>query len=523
MRKDFARIFQAAVCSLFFLGVVSPGFATVPETLILAVGGEEKTGYDPTNGWGRYGNPMFQSTLLKLDSDLNIVGDLATTYGQSEDGRVWTIDIRDDVKFSNGIPLTAEDVAYTFNTASKSGGLVDLVNLESAVAKGPTRVVLTLKKNDSTFFNRLVTLGIVPKSLHNADYPRNPIGSGPYVLDEWNEGQQMIVSANPYYYGHKPFFKRVVFQFTPEDTSFAAAKAGKVHVAVIPAMLARQKVPGMNVRAVRSVDNRGLMFPTVPDDGRTTPEGYPIGNDVTADLAIRQAINLAIDRKALVDGVLDGFGRPAYGVCDGLPWDNPDNVVVDNDLQAASVILDKAGWHDTNDDGIREKNGLRAEFTVIYPANRSERQYLALSVADTLGKVGIKVKVEQKPDFDEIQKVMHANVVVFGWGAHDPMELYQLYNTRFAGIEYNNAGYYSNPQVDENLEKAISARNLQEAIPFWQAAQVPVKHDVPWVWMVNLDHTYLIDNHLDVGKSQIEPHGHGWPITANIQDWRWKE
>ena len=279
----------------------------------------------------------------------------------------------------------------------------------------------------------------------------------------------------------------------------------------------------MTVHAVRSVDNRGLMFPTVPAEGKTTSKGYAIGNNVTADLAIRQAANLAIDRRMLVDGVLDGFGRPAYGVCDGLPWDNPDNVINDNDPQRAAALLDAAGWHDTDGDGIREKNGIKAEFTIIYPANRSERQYLALAVADTLKNIGIKANVEQKPDFDEIQKVMHSNVVVFGWGAHDPMELYQLYNTRFAGIEYNNSGFYSNQMVDENLEKAISSRNLEEAIPFWRAAQVPVKNDVPWVWLVNLDHTYFINDHLDVGKSQIEPHGHGWPITANIQEWRWQE
>jgi peptide/nickel transport system substrate-binding protein len=510
-------------CCTIFLGPVDWAIANSPETLILAIGGEEKTGYDPTLGWGRYGNTLFQSTLLKFDPGMKIINDLATAYNQSDDGRVWTIDIRSDVKFSNGTPLTAEDVAYTFNTAAKSGGLVDLVNLDTARAPHPTRVIFTLKKNDSTFFNRLVTLGIVPKDLHGPDYPRNPIGSGPYMLKEWNEGQQMIVVANPYYYGHKPFFKRIVFQFTPEDTSFAAAKAGKVHLAVIPAMLAKQEVPGMTLHAVRSVDNRGLMFPTVPDTGTKTSKGYTIGNNVTADPAIRQAVNLAIDRQRLVKGVLEGFGRPAYGVCDGLPWDNPNNTFKDNDTNGASTLLDQAGWTDTDGDGVREKNGLKAEFTIIYPANRSERQYLALAVADTLQHIGIKANVEQKPDFDEIQKVMHSNVVVFGWGAHDPMELYQLYNTKFAGIEYNNAGFYSNAVVDDKLEKALGARNLEEAIPFWQAAQVPVKNDVPWVWMVNLDHTYLVNSHLDIGKSQIEPHGHGWPITANIQEWRWKE
>ena len=135
LSRIFLKTLFVSISCFFFLSLQCGAFAAAPETLILAVGGENKTGYDPTTGWGRYGNPMFQSTLLKLDADLNIVKDLATIYHQSEDGRTWTINIRDDVKFSNGAQLTAEDVAYTFNTASRSGGLVDLVNLESAVAR----------------------------------------------------------------------------------------------------------------------------------------------------------------------------------------------------------------------------------------------------------------------------------------------------------------------------------------------------------------------------------------------------
>jgi peptide/nickel transport system substrate-binding protein len=215
----------------------------------------------------------------------------------------------------------------------------------------------------------------------------------------------------------------------------------------------------MTILAVRSVDNRGLMFPTVADTGKKTARGYPIGNNVTSDPAIRKAVTLAIDRQRLVDGVLEGFGRPAYGVCDNLPWDNPANAFKDNDPKGAAALLDQAGWVDADRDGIREKNGLRAEFSIIYPANRSERQYLALAVFDTLKKIGIKVSVEQKPDFDEIQKVMHSNVVVFGWGAHDPMVLCQLYNTTFAGVEYNNVGFYSNPLVDESISAMGSWRS----------------------------------------------------------------
>ena len=511
---------------MFFCSVLhSP--ASAKDTLTLAIQGEPDDGYDPTLGWGRYGNPLFQSTLLKRDENMNIVKDLATEYVLSEDGLTWTVTIREDVKFSDGTPLTAEDVAYTFNTAAQAGGKVDLIKLDKAEATGEFEVVFTLKQIDSTFINRFISLGIVPKATHGPEYARKPIGSGPYVMVEWNEGQQMIAEANPLYYDGVPYFKRLVFLFTDEDTSFAAAKAGELDIVVVPQILAVQEIPGMKLHSVKSVDNRGLMFPMVPFEGKTTAEGMPIGNNVTCDLAIRQAVNVAVDRKMLVQGVLEGFGRPAFGACDGLPWDSPDNTFTDGDLDAARKILADAGWKDTDGDGIVEKDGLKAEFTIIYPATRSVRQYLALACGDTLKKIGINAKVEGKRSWDEIKQLMHSQVIVFGWGSHDPIEMYHLYSSHHAGDGWNNTGFYTNPKVDEYLDQAMTSKSYEESLEYWKKAQwdgeigCNAKGDAPWAWLVNLDHTYFISEHLDVGTSQIEPHGHGWPITANIHKWTW--
>lgn len=498
-----------------------------PETLMLAIKGEPSEGYDPILGWGLYGNPLFQSTLLRRNEQLKVVPSLATHYTLSENGLKWLISIRKDAVFSDGTPLTAEDVAFTFRTAKTSGGKVDLAHLGDVEVTGKYSLTFHLTERDTTFINRLITLGIVPRHAYNSSYGRKPIGSGPYMMTEWTEGQQMVAEANPYYYGNAPFFKRIVFLFTDEDTSFAAARAGKVHMVVVPQSLARQQLPNMVLHTVKSVDNRGLLFPTVPDTGLKTDKGYPIGNDVTADPAIRKAVNLALDRRAMVEGILEGYGRPAYGVCDGLPWDNPANVIDDNDITGAIKILEEAEWRDIDGDGFREKDGLPAEFTIIYPASRSVRQYLALACADMLKKIGIRARVEGRNNFDEIKKVMHRDVVVFGWGSHDPIELYHLYNSKHAGTGYNNAGFYKNPAVDSNLERALAAGNFDESLQFWKAAQWDGKTgvnghgDAAWAWLVNLDHTYFVHKNLDIGTSQVEPHGHGWPITANIEKWKW--
>jgi len=493
--------------------------------LVLALKGEPADGFDPVMGWGRYGNPLFHSTLLARDNDLNIVNDLAIDYKISQDKKVWTISIRKDVKFSNGIALTAKDVAFTFNQAAKAGGTADLSSLERAVVSSPYTLELHLKKQDSTFVNRLITLGIVPENSYTKDYGRTPVGSGPFVLKSWVEGEQMIAEANPLYYGRKPYFKRLVFLYAKEDTMLAAAKAGKLDMVVVPPHLGKQSIKGMHVHSVKSVDNRGLMFSMVPDRGEKSETGIPVGNNVTSDLAIRKAINMAIDRDALVEGVLEGFGRPAYFVCDSLPWDSPDNRLQDRNMRGAKDLLARAGWKDLNGDGILEKNGVNARFNLVYPSDRTVRQGLALAVSDMLKPLGIRVDVQGK-SWDEIKHRMHSDVILFGWGSHDPMEMYYLYHSGLVGQEYYNAGFYANKKVDNYLDKAVSADTLEASLEYWKKAQwdgktgCGPKGDAPWAWLVNLDHVYFIRNGLDIGKSRIEPHGHGWPITANISEWK---
>ena len=517
-----------AVLALVVAGCSPSGNGGVSDTasdeLVLAIGGEPDEGFDPTTGWGRYGSPLFQSTLLRRDNDLKIVNDLATGYEVSEDGLVWTVGLRDDAKFSDGEPLTAEDVVYTFTAAAESGSVIDLSVMEKVEALGENTVVFTLKRAQSTFINILIHTGIVPKHVHGPGYAENPLGSGPYKFVQWDKGQQLIVEANPEYYGQKPFFKKITFLFLGEDGAFAAAKAGQVDVAAVPAALADQKVNGMRMEAVESIDNRGILFPFVKAGGETN-EGYPVGNDVTADVAIRRAVNVALDRQALVEGVLNGYGTPAYSVSDRMPWWNPESVISDGDLEGARAILAEAGWEDTDGDGVVEKGGLKAELSLYYPASDQLRQSLAITVADMLKPLGILFHVEGK-SWDDIKAKMYSNPVLFGWGSHDPLELYNLYSSTTKGIGWYNTGYYGNPTVDAYMEQALAATSDEEAMAFWQKAQwdgetgLSARGDAPWAWLVNLNHTYFVRDGLDIGKQRVHPHGHGWPVTDNILEWR---
>jgi len=498
-----------------------------PSELRLAIGGEPEDGFDPTLGWGRYGSPLFQSTLLRRDADLALVEDLATGYEVSDDGLVYTVTLRDDARFTDGEPVTAEDVAYTFTTAATQGGLTDVTVLADAVAVDERTVELRLSQPQSTFVNRLVTLGIVPAHAHGPDYGRRPVGSGPYRLERWDEGQQLIAVRNPDYYGEQPAFERVVFQFAGEDGNLAAARAGEVQVAAVPPALAVAEVPGMRLVDVASVDNRGISFPYPPAEGRTDGEGDPIGNAVTSDLAVRRAVNVAIDRAALVDGILEGYGSPATGPVDGLPWYNPDAAIAYADPEGAARLLEDAGWRDGDGDGVRERDGVRAAFTILYPSDDTVRQGLALAVADMLAPVGLAVTPEGA-GWDQIERRMHTDPVVFGWGSHDQIEMYNLHHSRLAGTGFANPGHFADEAVDSHLDLALGATDLEEADVHWRAAQLDDRGDgfsapaeAAWAWLVNLDHTYLVDECLDVGDPQVEPHGHGYPITAGITSWRW--
>ena len=485
---------------------------------------EPEAGFDPVYGWGageHVHEPLIQSTLTTTTADLKIGMDLAVDYSVSEDGLLWTVTIRDDAYFTDGEKLTASDVAFTYNLCAENSSVNDFTMLESAVAVDDVTVEFHMNRPFSIWPYTMAVVGIVPEHAYDENYGSNPIGSGRYILKQWDRGQQVILEANPDYYGGEVKMKRVTVLFMEEDAALAAAMAGQVDVAHTAASYADQTLEGYGLMRAESVDNRGINLPTA---AAHEEDGVTVGNNVTSDIAIRRAINIGIDREEMIENVLNGYGTPAYSVCDKLPWYNAASEVA-YDPEEAVRILEEAGWKEGKD-GIREKNGGRAAFTLMYQPDDSVRQALAADLANQCARLGIEVTL-QGAGWDVAYTNALSQPLVWGWGAHTPMELYNIYHTA-EGSGSARYSPYSNETVDRYMDEALAADSLEEAYGLWQKAQwdggtgVTQEGDIPWVWLCNVDHLYFVRNGLQIAEQKIHPHGHGWSLVNNVDQWEWR-
>ncbi len=503
---------------------------SVPEseqdTVIVAMSpeAEPESGFDPVYGWGageHVHEPLIQSTLTVTDENLEIGYDLATEMECSEDGLTWTVKIRTDAYFSDGEKLTAQDVAFTYNQLRDSSSVNDFTMLESAEAVDESTVVFHMNRPYSIWPYTMAVAGIVPEHAYDETYGQHPIGSGRYLLTQWDQGQQVILDANPDYYGEAPEMERVVIVFMEEDAALAAAMAGQVDVAYTAASYAEQEVPGYSLFSCETVDNRGFNLPAV--ERQTLEDGTVIGNDFTANVNVRRAINIGIDRQELIDHVLNGHGTPAYSVCDKMPW-YYEGSQVEYNLEEAQALLDEAGWK-IGEDGIREKNGVKASLEIAYPAGDSVRQAIAADCANQLKELGIDA-TSRGVGWDEAYTLALSEPLMWGWGAHTPMELYNIYHTN-ADTGLAEYSPYASETVDEYMDQALEADSLEESYELWKKAQwdgesgITQEGDIPWIWLVNIDHLYFVRDGLEIAPQKLHPHGHGWSIVNNVDQWSW--
>lgn len=522
MDKKYMIIGIVAVIAVIAIAAFAMGSGSsqrADDELVMAVsvhGGEPEAGFDPLAEWGIGTEPLIQSTLLKKDANGTIINDLATNYTVSSDLKEYDVTIRDDVKFTDDTKLTAKDVAFTYNKA-KENGVVDLDNVKEINAVDDTHVKFVLNKTDSTFIHKLTQVGIVPEATYNNEtYGEHPVGSGPYKLSQWDKGQQAIFEVNENYYGKKPYYKKITNLFMEPDAAFAAAKNGEVDVVEVPLSYSNESIEGMHQVVYPSVDVRYIGLPV--NNETTNADGVIVGNNITADPAIREAISIGINRQGMVEGAYNGLGNVSYtGISKLLPFAS-NATIEDGKVDEAKQILEQAGWKDTDGDGIREKDGKKASFEIDYASSDSTRQAVALQFSEQVKQLGIEATPEGKT-WDEMDSTKFNQPIVWGGGSSDPYQLYKFYDSEVAATGYSNPAAYNNSEVDNLINSAMENSDINASYSTW--SQVPDKalNDNPYIWVGTLDYLFFVNDTVDMSDATHTIYPHGGDVWGNIYDW----
>lgn len=484
---------------------------------------------DPVKGAMSYGYSFTNCALLRVSPDSKYEGDMATEWSISDDALVYTYKLRENVKFSDGSAFTADDVVFTYTTVKENQAHnenVDLTKLASVKALDDYTVEFTLSEPYSPFLDATACLGIVPSDSYDSKkFDQYPIGTGAWVVTQYDSNQQIIVKANENYYEGAPAIKKVTFVSMNSEAAFSNAKSGQLDIVMIGPNYTSEKVAHMTAERFATMDIRMINLPVLKEQTlkNSTGKEIKVGNNVTSDINVRKALAIGIDRQTIIDHAFNGVGQPAVSFTANLQWANTDTYQ-DNRTEEAAALLQDAGWVDTDGDGIREKNGIKCEFDVYAPGSDNERFLLANAVAEDALKLGVKINVKTA-SWDEVANLQSTSGIVWGWGQYSPTVLNSLFNSQlFLKGAYDNVSGYANPQVDADIQKAFTSTTHDGAVAAWKAVQATANQDYPYLYIVNIEHCYLVKDSLDLSlDTQIaHPHGHGSPIICNMKDWDYK-
>ena len=346
-------------------------------------------------------------------------------------GSPGTVKIRDDVRFTDGEPLTAEDVAFTYNTLKDTSSVNDFTMLKEAVAVDDTTVEFHMNRPYSIWPYTMAITGIVPEHAYGPDYGQKPIGSGRYILKQWDKGQQVIFEANPDYYGEAPRMKKVTVLFMEEDAAYAAAHVrpggSGLHFG---GLLGPDHGRLISCFPVRRWTTGALIF-RLCRPGRPMKTEFPLEMISPVDVRVRRAINLAIDRQAMIDHVLNGHGTTAYSVCDKMPWYSKDSeAALRSPRRRSGFWMKPDGRQERTGSGKRMERRLDSQCFTPQEI-RSARPFQRIRPT-SWQRLGIHVTVEGV-GWDTAYDRAQSEPLMWGWGAHTPMELYNIYHTRPGG------------------------------------------------------------------------------------------
>ncbi|MEU5052984.1 ABC transporter substrate-binding protein [Streptomyces sp. NPDC021096] len=511
----------AAACSA--PGSGGEGAGGGKESLVVGLANEPET-LSPLLGYGKDGNSKIFDGLLRRDAAMKLQPALAAELPKvADDGRTYTYKLRQGVKFSDGKPFSAKDVVFTYRTIldekTNNAAKGELDAIDKVTAEGDDTVVFALKYPYAAFAERTV-LPIAPEhaakgqDVNTGSFNTAPIGTGPYVLTGWSKGEKLTFKANPTYWRGEPKVKKLTMAIIKDDDVRATRlRSGDLDGAILPPNLAKgfKGDKGKLTITAKTTDFRGVTLPTA--------------NKVTGDLAVRRALDLAVDRKAMVDKLLEGAGRAGHGP---VPTDSEwfaKGTERPHDLDKARKLLDEAGWK-PGGDGIREKDGQRAAFTLWFPAGDKLREEHALAFASDAKKAGIEVKV-QSGTWEVIEPRMKDDAVLAGGGnpADPDFDLYNLLHSSLALDGFNNMAAYRNPDVDKALEEGRRSGDKAARKAAYDAVQRGLADNPGYTFLTHVDHLYVMNDSWQELTTQVEPHDHGLGAGPwwNVEDWQPKK
>ncbi len=503
-------------------------------------------------------NTKLYLALVRLHEETGeIIGEIAESWDVSDDGLTYTFHLRDDIFWSDGEPLTAEDVKYTYDaiasdlveTPRKSN--VELI--DSIEALDDYTLQVNFREIDCTALQNF-TLGVLPAHAFADDYsdimesPENSaptVTSGPFVFSEWEPDSFVTLLANPDYYLGAPNVEGWTYRiFADQSAELEAVLAGETDVytagpqfvSVIEGAIAEGEpleikkffddgytYIGFNMA---NPENPQPGWEDLDEDGEFDLDEPPLEQDphpVFSDPAVRLAISHAIDYTNIINRVVFGEGTQAVGnVLPAIEWAYNESLqpyVYDTEM--AAQILTDAGWEDTNGDGIREKDGQQLRFSLMTNAGNEVRENIAQIVKDTLEseELGFAVDLEIIEFGTVVENLLGQtfDAVIIGWtnlGSDPEDSSFWAYRNDSPGGGFNFVSYY-NEVVEENLNQARSLPGCDtgERGAMYSDIQAQILEDAPYAFL----YVPLTNTVWNTRLQGIDPQP--WQIYYNVEDW----
>jgi peptide/nickel transport system substrate-binding protein len=435
---------------------------------------------------------MLFTPLIQYDAKFNPVPWLAQSWDMTD--TAVTFHLRNDVKWHDGQPVTAEDVKFTFDLAKDTTtasliGSAYLGLVKSATVVDPYTIRFSFTAPHAQALDdfwwapipRHLLQNVPPAQLAQAPYNRAPVGSGPYKFVEWKANETLTLEANPAFpaaLGGRPRLDRVVFRIIPEATTMVTELVNGTTDVIGWTLQPDQAVQIQQQPQLTLKHFPSREFTYVAWNGTRPPFNDP---------AVRRAMGMAIDRGYLVKALMHQFAVPAAGMIPSWSPMYSEVQALPFDVNQAKAALAQAGWKDTNGDGVVEKDGKPLHFTLMVNTANRMHQDMAQVIQQELKAAGAQVDVRTQ-EFQTMLRQYKArdyDAVIANWTLDtfkvDPTPLFSCAQARVPNSS-NRTGY-CNPQADALMEQGLKTTDAAQARQTWQRYFTLIQQDQPLTFL----------------------------------------